>query len=143
MQINGCSIGFDLGSLCINLRKEFIKAMDIFKAGIRYFFYLILILIVSFTIGVIWPVPNVEPVYTAKPIVITDVSIIDVENGTTIPHQSVLISDQRIIAVDVLEKLSIPEDALRINGTNRFLIPSLWDMHAHIYKVTPLLDMPL
>ena len=84
-----------------------------------------------------------EPVYTAKPIVITDVSIIDVGSGTTIPHRSVLIRDQRIIAVDALDKLSIPEDALRINGTNRFLIPSLWDMLAHIYKVRPLLDMPL
>ena len=117
--------------------------MDIFKKGVRYFFYLILVLIISFTIGVIWPVPKVEPVYTVNPIVITDVSIIDVENGTIIPHRSVLISDQRIIAVDALDTLTIPEDALRINGTNRFLIPSLWDMHAHIYKVTPLLDMPL
>jgi imidazolonepropionase-like amidohydrolase len=117
--------------------------MGILRTGFRYFLYLVLVLVVLFTLGIIWPVPKVEPIHTIRPIVVTDVSVIDTQTGTIISNQSVLINDQRIIAVDALDKLSIPKNAIRVNGTNRFLIPSLWDMHAHIYKVTPLLDMPL
>jgi imidazolonepropionase-like amidohydrolase len=109
----------------------------------RYFLIIIFILIATFTLGVIWPEQTVEPIHTHSPLLISDVSIIDVQDGKLIPHQSLLIDKQRIIAIGNANDLSIPANAIRIEGKNRFLIPSLWDMHAHIYKLTPLLDMPL
>ena len=37
----------------------------------------------------------------------------------------------------------VPEGAEILDGRGRFLIPGLWDMHAHVYAVSPLLDLPL
>ncbi|MEN0037914.1 MAG: amidohydrolase family protein [Cellvibrio sp.] len=117
--------------------------MRILKPFFRYALYFIALLVAIFTLGVMWPLKNVEPIHTTTPIVINDVSIVDVQEGTLIPHQSVLIADQHIISIGQAHTLAIPETALQVDGRNRFLIPSLWDMHTHIYKVTPLLDMPL
>lgn len=117
--------------------------MRTIRLFVRYFLYLLLMIIALFTLGVMWPTSSVEPVHTKTPIVITDVSIVDMQEGKLISGQSVLIKDQRIVSIDELHKLSIPENSLRIEGKDRFLMPSLWDMHAHIYTVTPQLDMPL
>lgn len=122
--------------------------MRMIKQIFRYFSYLVITLTALFTLGVIWPHKVIDPVTTKTPIIINNVSIVDVKAGQIITNQSVLINNQHIIAIDEPNKLLLhagllDADALHINGKNRFLIPALWDMHTHIYKTTPLLDMPL
>lgn len=117
--------------------------MRMLKHIIRYFLLAIFILIAAFTLGVLWPEKRVAPVHTNIPLVITNVSIVDIQSGQLIPRQNVLIDKQRIIAIGNSQDFAIPAHAIRIDGTHRFVMPSLWDMHTHIYKITPLLDMPL
>ena len=63
------------------------------------------------------------------PIAITDVTVIDVKTGAHRSDLTVLIRNDRIDAI--APSLSIPPEAIRVNGSGKFLIPGLWDMHTH------------
>lgn len=62
---------------------------------------------------------------------IEDVSVIDVRSGTVLPHQSVVIRGSKISSVGPSTDVIIPDGATSINGSGKFLIPGLWDMHIH------------
>jgi amidohydrolase family protein len=62
-------------------------------------------------------------------IAITNVTVIDVIDGLSRPGMTVLVRGDRID--QVAAKIEIPRDAFRIDGTGKFLIPGLWDMHSH------------
>ena len=74
-------------------------------------------------------------------IAITNVTVIDAVAGER-PGQTVLIDGDRI--VDVGPWASYSPDALStIDGTGKFLIPGLWDMHVHLtYDARFTADMP-
>lgn len=63
-------------------------------------------------------------------LIIRDVTVIDVEAGKAVPHQTVYVSDARITAV-LAAGARIPSDVPTIDGAGKFLIPGLWDMHVH------------
>ena len=65
---------------------------------------------------------------------ITNVSIIDVKGGPTKTHMTVLIKGNRIIAISDSNEIRIKESTGQIDGTDKFLIPGLWDMHVHWYE---------
>lgn len=65
------------------------------------------------------------------PIVIANTSVVDVESGQVRAGQSVLIEGTRIVRVVANGRLSVPAGATTIDGTGRFVIPGLWDMHVH------------
>ena len=65
----------------------------------------------------------------AETTVIRDVTIIDIEGECLIPAQTVVMTDGVISSV---ESKAASADADRtIDGAGKFLMPSLWDMHAH------------
>jgi imidazolonepropionase-like amidohydrolase len=68
----------------------------------------------------------------------TDVSVIDVANGTTIPHQTVTIHKNRITEVGPFGKVDIPPDATKIEGRGLYLMPGLVDMHVHVQSAQDL-----
>jgi imidazolonepropionase-like amidohydrolase len=68
---------------------------------------------------------------TPTQIAITDVTIIDVHDGSTKREMTVLISGNRITAVGSSKEIPIPKQIRVIDGRGRFLIPGLWDMHVH------------
>jgi imidazolonepropionase-like amidohydrolase len=77
------------------------------------------------------PVLALAQVGASDPIVIRDVSIIDVEAGLVVPHQSVRIEGNRIARIvsagsddDVAAKV--------IAGTGLYLMPGLFDAHVHL-----------
>ena len=45
---------------------------------------------------------------------------------------TVVVRDDRIVAVGNTKDVVIPRGAEVLNGTGRFLIPGLWDMHVHL-----------
>lgn len=96
-----------------------------------------------FTVGVLWPLDELAPPRATGPLAIVDVTIIDVRNEALIHNQSVLIEGGRITGVGSATEIEVPPSALIIEGSDRFLIPALWDMHAHVYAISPLLDLPL
>ncbi len=64
-------------------------------------------------------------------IVIDDVTLIDVENGRAIEHQTITIAGERIDRIDESAKVQIPAGAIVIAGKGLFLIPGLFDAHVH------------
>lgn len=68
-------------------------------------------------------------------LVILDVTVIDVRAGTALPHRTVMVSGPRITAVDPIDTtstLSAGRSIRLIDGTGKYLIPGLWDMHVHL-----------
>src|SRR5438552_15873343 len=88
---------------------------------------------------------------TAYPdLLIRNVTIVDVATGSTIPKRSILIRGNRI--VDVGTQSTVRNQVQVIDGTGKFAIPGLWDMHVHLtdrqqlslypaYGVTGVRDM--
>ncbi|MEQ9530650.1 MAG: hypothetical protein RLN59_01990, partial [Haliea sp.] len=70
--------------------------------------------------------------YTA----ITGVSVIPMDAPRVLNDQTVLIADDRIVALGDAGTVTVPSDARRIEGTGRYLMPGLADMHAHIYGIS-------
>ncbi len=82
-----------------------------------------------------WPVAADAAVEAARPTVaITDVTVVDVEQGRTIGPRTVLIQDGRVVAIDAPTESHIPDGAQRVGGHGRFLIPGLVDMHVHLFN---------
>jgi imidazolonepropionase-like amidohydrolase len=63
-------------------------------------------------------------------VAITDVTVVDVAAGALRPHQTVVVAEARITAV--APDARVPDGARRLDGSGRFLIPGLWDMHVHL-----------
>lgn len=74
---------------------------------------------------------------------ITHVGVVDVERGRLVPDQTVLLKGNRILAV---ARSARAAGGVRvIDGTGKYLIPGLWDMHAHLHlSGNPVqVEMPL
>jgi imidazolonepropionase-like amidohydrolase/pimeloyl-ACP methyl ester carboxylesterase len=62
---------------------------------------------------------------------IHEVDVVDVERGLVVPRQTVLITGNRISAVEPAADVRIPAGATVVEARGAYLIPGLWDMHAH------------
>jgi hypothetical protein len=60
---------------------------------------------------------------------ITHVTVVDVATGTSHPNATVLVSNGRISAVG---DVRVPSHTRILDGTGKFVIPGLWDMHSHL-----------
>ena len=99
----------------------------------------ILAAVALFTAGVLWPEPELLPVRSDGALAITGVTVIDIAAGAAVPNRTVVIEGGRIREIAT----TVPPDARPIDGRGKFLMPALWDMHAHVFAVSPLLDLPL
>jgi imidazolonepropionase-like amidohydrolase len=64
--------------------------------------------------------------------VITNVTVIDGTDGPPLPGMSVVIEGGKIQALGRSSEVKIPPGTKEIDGTGKFLIPGLWDMHVHM-----------
>ena len=60
------------------------------------------------------------------------VAIVDVDGDSVIPAMTVSVVGDRIVRVAPSEALVLGPNVERIDGSGRFLIPGLWDMHVHL-----------
>jgi hypothetical protein len=67
----------------------------------------------------------------AQSLVITPVTVIDVRDGVGRPDMTVVVSGDRIAHVGSVGEVDVPDGATALDGTGRYLIPGLWDMHVH------------
>ena len=83
-------------------------------------------------------------------LLIRDVTVIDVSRGAPLPKRSILIRGDRIAEMGTA--LVAPGDIRTVDGTGKYVIPGLWDMHVHLtgkdqllayatYGVTGIRDM--
>jgi imidazolonepropionase-like amidohydrolase len=97
----------------------------------------------AFAAGVIWPTPSLPALRTEIPLAIVGVSIVDVRGGRIVGGQTVVVESGHIVAVGDAATTTPPPLSQVVDGHGRFLMPALWDMHAHVYAFSPLLDLPL
>jgi hypothetical protein len=67
----------------------------------------------------------------SQPLVIQRVTVIDATGRAATPDMSVVVDGGRIVAVSPWRKTHVPRNAVIVDGAGKFLIPGLWDMHAH------------
>ena len=58
-------------------------------------------------------------------------TVIDATGRDPEPDMTVIVEGDRIVAVGPWRKTHIPRKAVVVDGTGKFLIPGLWDMHVH------------
>ncbi|MBC7948017.1 MAG: amidohydrolase family protein, partial [Chitinophagaceae bacterium] len=51
----------------------------------------------------------------------------------TIPHQSIHIRDGKVVDMGDQNRLSAPKNAVVIDGNGKYIMPGLFDMHAHFF----------
>jgi imidazolonepropionase-like amidohydrolase len=103
----------------------------------------IAILLVVFACGVLWPQRRLDAVRTPGAFAFVGVTVIDVRTGTALPGRTVVVANGRIQAIGSADALRLPPGVRAIDGRGRYLLPAFWDMHTHVYAVSPLLDLPL
>lgn len=65
-------------------------------------------------------------------LIVRNVTVIDVAAGRALPKRDVLVKGDRIVDVTPTGRSSLPASARTIDGSGAFVIPGLWDMHAHL-----------
>jgi imidazolonepropionase-like amidohydrolase len=97
-------------------------------------------LLISFALPSAWSQEKLQQNILA----ISDVTIIDATGAPAKPHMTVIITGDRITKIAKTGEVAIPKDAQVINGTGKFLIPGLWDMHVHtVLKSLPQTYFPM
>jgi hypothetical protein len=117
---------------------------NVLKRGAQLAGLVGLILLLAFIAGVLWPAsPLMTPPHTPARIALTNITAIDIERGVPVPHRTVIISGDRITTIGHVDSVSLPASTIRVDGTNRYLLPGLWDMHTHLLRMSPRLHYPL
>jgi len=76
-------------------------------------------------------------------IVITNVNIIDVEGLEVQANKTIVIVDNKIKSIsDYSEKDVIRAENI-IDGSGKYVIPGLWDMHTHVFYTYPETGVPI
>src|SRR5579872_401985 len=68
-------------------------------------------------------------------IAIVGATLIDGTGAAPVTDSAVVIKDGRIKAVGQRSKVKIPKNANVVDAKGKFLLPGLWDMHAHFEQV--------
>lgn len=69
---------------------------------------------------------------SAQPLVIRNVNVVPMDEERVLPGQTVTIVSARIQEVTANEEAAPPADAEVIDGSGKFLLPGLAEMHAHV-----------
>ncbi|KTF10032.1 amidohydrolase family protein [Pseudoalteromonas sp. H105] len=123
--------------------------MKVFLKILAVLFGLLLIVMMLKSCAVL-DLPLAEPLKQKQPtanILIKNVSVVDAPTQSVVPHKNVLIKDGFIVAItDANANVDSPIDThiVSVDGTDKYLMPSLWDMHSHLaFDLAPLLAMPM
>ena len=80
----------------------------------------------------------------AEPTAFINVNVIPMTSATVVAAQTVVVRDGRIVAMGDVQTIPVPEDATVVDGTDRYLLPGLAEMHAHVPDIgTDYLDRVL
>lgn len=79
-----------------------------------------------------------KPLAGASPLVIQRVTVIDATGKPAQPGMTVVIEKDQIVAIGPWKKVKAPAGSQIVDGRGKFLIPGLWDMHAHGYAPKPV-----
>ena len=66
------------------------------------------------------------------PIAIVDATVLPMDSDRRLDGHTVVVEDGRIVRVAPTDALDLPADARIVDGTGRYLIPGLAEMHGHV-----------
>ncbi len=72
------------------------------------------------------------PPANAASTVFINVNVVPMNIETIVPGQTVVVADGIIVSIGDVDVVPVPEDAEVVDGTDRYLIPGLAEMHAHV-----------
>jgi len=89
------------------------------------------------------PAPEAAP-QTPNAFAFINVAVVSVtrDSGQLTEGQTVLVEDDRIVAVGATSDVAIPENYLHIDGTGQFLMAGLTEMHGHVPPATSFGQLP-
>lgn len=70
-----------------------------------------------------------------KPLALVGATLIDVTGKSPLANSAVVIEGDRIIAAGPRTQVTIPQGATIVDAGGKYLLPGLWDMHAHLMQV--------
>lgn len=104
---------------------------------------ILLSILSTLILAVFWPMPQIKLPAKYNTVFIKGINVIDVNSGLLLKNRDILIRDNIILAIDTIGILKEQPNSLVINGTNKYLIPGLWDMHTHSNQYSEWLHHPL
>jgi len=66
------------------------------------------------------------------PLILNNVTVVDVRTGTLQPDQTIIIEGNRIASAGPSKSVKFSHRAQSVGGRNLFVIPGLWDLHVHL-----------
>jgi hypothetical protein len=78
-----------------------------------------------------------RPLGAASAVAIVNVNLIRMDRDHLEPGQTVVVQGDRIAAIGAAGEVVVPEGAMVIDGTNRYLLPGLTDAHVHLRGFLP------
>jgi imidazolonepropionase-like amidohydrolase len=75
-----------------------------------------------------------SPVY-AESTVFINVNVIPMTSGEVLSARTVIVTDGEITAIGDVDHTPLPDNAVVVDGTDRFLMPGLSEMHGHVPPV--------
>lgn len=70
----------------------------------------------------------------SRPLVVTHATVIDMTGAAPKPEMTVVVQGNRIAKIGKSGEVHIPKGAQVVDGSGKFLIPGLWDMHVHLFN---------
>ena len=77
--------------------------------------------------GAAWAATPAAPVSVA----FVDVSVLPMDAERVVPHQTVVVTGDRIVQIGASSEVKVPAGAQRIDGAGKFLLPGIGEMHGH------------
>ncbi|HET9533609.1 MAG TPA: amidohydrolase family protein [Blastocatellia bacterium] len=96
----------------------------------RFWTSLLLVLLIASagTFGL----PGASAQSGSRHVAFVNVNVVPMDSERILKGQTVLVSGDRITQIGPSNKVSVPKDALRIDGAGKYLMPGLAEMHGHI-----------
>jgi imidazolonepropionase-like amidohydrolase len=69
---------------------------------------------------------------SAQTVAFTNVNVIPMDRERVLAGQTVVVRDGVIVEIGDAKKVKLPKDAVRVDGTRKYLVPGLVDMHTHL-----------
>ena len=66
-----------------------------------------------------------------------DVNVVPMDGERILEHQTVIVRDQRIVALGGTDDVNVPAGSTRIDGRGKYLMPGLAEMHGHLPLPSP------
>lgn len=86
----------------------------------------------AFFLALVFTFAGLAVSVTAQTVAFTNVSVIPMDRERVLSNQRVVIKNGLIAEIGNAKNVKLPKDAVRIDGTGKFLIPGLIDMHTHL-----------